>query len=379
MSIYTKCGPRASATFSAMRIASWLLAMSTAIAITGCGLPRSGPLLSEVEAAHDGNDIVLTPITAQIAEASRRIDHAKFPDALLMAQPLAYDKLAAGDGIEITVWERDGLGVFPAGDGGASNLGEFVLDGHGNIRLPYAGTIHAAGSTTAELHDAVERRWSRLMLAFDVTVRTSARRGQTVTIQGDLQKPGVYPVGPDTARLSGLLGLAAPNQNNPEQTAVTVQRRGIAGTVRLSDLYRENAKDIAILPGDSVIVSTITERLFVLGATGVQGRVKVASRNYSLLDALGDTRALNDSLANPRAVFLMRSSVVSEEASADKRPVVYQFDFTKPDQIALAGKFIVRDGDAVFISDAPFTQVQKLLSTFSATLGTARSVSGLSD
>ena len=45
----------------------------------------------------------------------------------------------------------------------------------------------------------------------------------------------------------------------------------------------------------------------------------------------------------------------------------------------LAGEFVVRDGDAILISDAPFTQVQKLLSTFSATLGTARSVSALSN
>jgi polysaccharide biosynthesis/export protein len=357
----------------------WLVAMSTMFALAGCGLPRSGPLLSEVEAARDGDNIVLVPITAQIAQASRGEDRASFPDAFLKTSAFEYEKLAPGDGINVTIWERDGLGVFPAGDGGASNLGELVVDGNGDVYLPYAGKIRAQGLTPSQLHDVIVRRLSRLVMAFDVSVRASVRQGQKITVQGDLLKPGVYPMGQETERLSGLLGLAAPNQTNPEQLAVTVRRRGVAGSVRLSDIYRDNAEDIALLPGDSVIVHNIVERVFVLGAAGVQGRVKLSKRNYSLLDALGDSRALNDSLANPRAVFLMRGHVASTDPAADARPVVYRFDFTKPDQIALAGQFVVHDGDALLVSDAPFTQVQKLLSTFSATLGTARSVSALAD
>jgi polysaccharide export outer membrane protein len=359
---------------------SWLLAVAAALALAGCVVPRSGPLLSEVEAARDVDAIVLTPITAQIAQDSRGPDRASFPDSFLKAPAFEYEKLVPGDGVEITVWERDGLNVFPAAtDGGASKLGELVLDTNGDIQLPYAGKVHAQGLAPAQLRDTIVRRLSRLMMSFDVSVNASARKGQPVTVQGDLLKPGVYPIGQDNPRLSGLLGLAAPNQANPEQLAVTVRRQGVSGSVRLSDVYRDNAEDIALQPGDSVILSNVVERLYVLGAAGVQGNVKLTRRNFSLLDALGDSRALSDALANPRAVFLMRSRAASNDAGADARPVVYRFDFTKPDQIALAGQFVVHDGDALLVSDAPFTQVQKLLSAFSATLGTARAVSTLSN
>lgn len=48
--------------------------------------------------------------------------------------------------------------------------------------------------------------------------------------------------------------------------------------------------------------------------------------------------------------------------------MVYQFDLTRPEQVALARDFSVREGQAIYISDAPFTQVQKVLSAFRVTM-----------
>ncbi|MBC8642017.1 polysaccharide biosynthesis/export family protein [Caballeronia sp. EK] len=362
--------------------AALVFALSSTLALQGCGLPRSGPLHSEVDAAGESSNIVLVPVTEELARTSRGPDRASFPAAFLGAAPFDYDRLAPGDGVQVTLWEHDGLGLFAAGKSGASNLGELIVDRAGDIHLPYIGKVRAQGQTPAQLHDAILRRVSRLVVGADVSVQATARRGQTVTVQGDLSKPGIYSLGRDTERLSGLLGLAAPNQSNPEQLSVTVRRNGVAGSVRLADIYRDPAEDVALRPGDSIVVSGVVERLTVLGAAGVQGRVKLMKRNYSVLDALGDSRGLSDSLANPRAVYLLRrQSAPGTDAAQrlDTRPLVYQFDFTKPGQIMLAGEFVVRDGDAILISDAPFTQVQKLLSTFSATLGTARSISTLTD
>lgn len=359
--------------------ASKLLIASAIVALAGCALPRSGPLLSEVEAARDGNAIVLEPITAQVAAASPGPERASFPASFLDAPAFEYDKLSPGDGVDITVWERDGLNVFPTTSDGAARLGEFVLDSAGDIQLPHAGKVHAQGVTPSQLRELLVRRLSRLMLSFDLTVAPSARKGRTVTVQGDVLKPGIYPVGQGTARLSEVLGLAAPNQANAEQLAVTVHRGGVAGSVRLSDVYRGDAGDIGLQPGDSIVLSSVVERLYVLGAAGLQGTVKLARRNFTLLDTLGEARALNDAAANPRGVFLMRSGAGSDGAAATARPTVYWFDFTKPEQIALAGKFVVRDGDTLLVSDAPFTQVQKALSAFGAMLGMARSTGVISN
>ena len=45
----------------------------------------------------------------------------------------------------------------------------------------------------------------------------------------------------------------------------------------------------------------------------------------------------------------------------------------RPETVALAGRFIVRDKDAILISNAPFTQTRKALLAITQTLSTARS------
>jgi len=354
--------------------------------LQGCVIPRSGPLLGEVEASSERNAIELVSATPALALASRAASDAGFPAGFVQAPPLDYERLAPGDGVDVTFWGRDGLGLFSGGGGGTSGtagvsgiteLGETVIDEAGAIYVPQVGRIHAQGLTLAGLRQAIERRLSRVTVGLDVSVRRTDRRGQTVTAEGDLGKPGVYPIGPGTQRLSGLLSLAAPNQTNPEQLAITVRRKGERASVRLSDIYRNGAEDIALRAGDAVLVHNVVENLIVLGATGAQSRVKLSKRNYTVLDALGDSRGLSDALANPNAVFLMRIRPDATASASGAPPVVYQFDFTKPEQMVLAGQFTVHDGDAIYISDAPFTQVQKVLSAFSATLGTARSVSAL--
>lgn len=358
-------------------MATFLLPLMCSLALQGCGLPHNGPMLNDVTAANQRNDIQLVEVTPELASANREPDRATFPPTFLATRPIDYDTLAVGDGVQIAIWERDGLDIFPAGPTGISDLGEQVIDMTGAINLPYIGQVKAQGLTTAQLHDVLMHRLSRIVSGADVSVRRSDRHGQLVTIQGNLAKPGTYPIAQGTERLSGLLSLAAPIQDNPEQLAITLRRDGVTGTVRLTDIYSDPAEDIALRPNDSVIVHAIDQRLIVLGATGIQGRIKLTKRNYSVLDALGDSRGLIDTAANPHAVFLFRSHSAAEAAAPDSRPTVYQFDFTKPEQMMLAGEFRVLDGDAIFISDASFTQVQKVLSTFSSTLSTARSVGDL--
>ncbi|QBQ99418.1 hypothetical protein E1956_19735 [Paraburkholderia pallida] len=353
------------------------VAVSLCCVLQGCVVPRSGPLLSEVQASRDRNDIELISVTPALALASRVAGSASFPADFLQAQPIDDEKLAPGDGVDISLWGRDGVGVFANGTGGMTDMGEMVIDEAGTIYVPQVGRVRAQGLTPAGLRDAIERRLSRVTVGLDVSVRRTERRGQTVTIEGDLGKPGVYPIAPGARRLSGLLSQAAPNPTNPEQLAITVRRHGESASVRLSDVYRNSAEDIALHAGDSVVVHNVVENLIVLGAAGAQSTVKLSKRNYTVLDALGDSRGLSDALANPKAVFLLRIRPDAVAAAADARPLIYQFDFTKPEQMVLAGKFSVHDGDAIYISDAPFTQIQKVLSAFSATLGTARSVSSM--
>jgi polysaccharide biosynthesis/export protein len=149
---------------------------------------------------------------------------------------------------------------------------------------------------------------------------------------------------------------------------ITLRRGKEIAAVRLADLYRNQDNDILLRAGDVITAHDAREYLTVLGAAGTQGRVAISKRNYSVLDALGDSKGLDDKTADPRSVFLFTPAKPGTQGAPDTLPVVYQFDLTRPEQVALAGQFTVREGQAIYISDAPFTQVQKVLSAFRVTM-----------
>ncbi|WP_175139489.1 polysaccharide biosynthesis/export family protein [Achromobacter animicus] len=353
----------------ARRHATLAMLLLAALTLTGCQLPRSGPMLSEMTGAHDDKDVIVMPVSRELARKSRVPDVADFPVRYRDLTQAGFDKLVPGDGINVKVWERGGLGVFAADPSGVSDLGNQDIDSAGNVTFPIIGRFRAEGLTLGQLHDAIVARLSKLVVGADVSVtRAADARGQMVTVQGNLTKPGMYPITQTAQRLSSALAQAAPVQTNPEQLIISLRRDSQVASVRLADIYRNQNNDILLRSGDVITAYDAKEFLTVLGAAGQQGRVEISKRNYSVLDALADSRGLDDKLADPRSVFLFTPAQAGAEGKPDLLPVVYQFDLTRPEQVALAREFTVHEGQAIYISDAPFTQVQKVLSAFRVTM-----------
>ena len=365
-------GRAASSSRSGLRIAAALLPV---LALGACALPRSGPSARDFTRAGAEGSIQLVEATMADAVEARQPRPLGFDPAWREAAASSFSEIGIGDQLTVTLFERDGLNVFAAGPDGYSRFEGVVVDAAGTIQLPYIGRVHVAGLSPIEARCAILRPLRRLALSSDVTVTVTDRRSESVTVQGDVSKPGLVSLAPQTSRLSAILGLAAPTTANLELATVTVRRDGRNATVRLSDLYDEPQEDIALKGGDVVIVRAAPGTVNVLGAAGIQGRVRITRRNYSVVDAVGDARGLNDSLASPSSVYLMKLSSGAEAVAANPR--VYHFDFRSPAQIAVAAAFAVQDGDAILISNAPFAQSHKVLSTFSGVLTTARSATAL--
>lgn len=346
-----------------------VMVLLAALALTGCQLPRSGPMLSEMVSGNEDKDVLVMPVSRELVQASREPEVQNFPAHYRDLTQAGFDRLVPGDGINVKVWERDGLGVFAADPSGVSDLGNQVIDPTGMLYLPILGKFRAEGLTLAQLHDAVVARLSKLIVGSDVSVtRVADARGQMVTVQGNLTKPGMYAITQTSQRLSSALALAAPVQTNPEQLIITLRRDNQIASVRLADIYRNQDNDILLRAGDVITAHDAREYLTVLGAAGSQGRVEISKRNYSVLDALADAKGLDDKTADPRSVFLFTPAKAGVNGKPDSIPVVYQFDLTRPEQVALARQFTVHEGEAIYISDAPFTQVQKVLSAFRVTM-----------
>ncbi len=338
--------------------------------LAGCALPRTGPSASEFRSADAGGTIDLIAPTMDLAMASREPKPAGFgPEwQAYGAEPW---KIAPGDILTVTIFDRDGLNLFPPGPNGGSTIEGLAVDSAGAIQVPYVGSVPVAGLSSAQARSAIIGRLRRLSSSPDALVGVTERRSQQVSVQGDVAKPGLIPLTAESNRLSTLLSNAAPTPANFDLLTVTVRRGMQNATVPLADVFANPADDIRLRNGDVVTVRGASGYVSVLGAAGIQGRVRITRRNFTVMDAVGDARGLNDNLANPSAVYVMRLSDLSTDPSATPR--VYNFDFRNPAQVAVSSMFALRDGDAVFISNVPFAQTHKVLSAFTGVLGAARS------
>ena len=68
--------------------------------------------------------------------------------------------LGVGDVVSVTIFEAEAGGLFVPSEAGARpgnfvTLPEQIVDSNGNITVPYAGTIPAAGRTLSEVQQAI--------------------------------------------------------------------------------------------------------------------------------------------------------------------------------------------------------------------------------
>jgi polysaccharide export outer membrane protein len=345
----------------------------TALALGACALPRSGPSLSEFAKAGQANAIQLVDATVQDAAASRDTQPAVFPPAWKDVPATTFDRIGAGDVVRVVIFEHDGLGVFAAGQDGHTTLDSVPVDPSGMIQIPFVGQVHVAGLSLGQARSLILSRMRGLVASADVQVSFAERHSQLVSVQGDVAKPGAVALTPETSRLTSLLSVAAPAPADLEQATVTVRRGVQSATVRLADVFERPANDIPLSPGDIVVVRNVVQSVNVLGSAGLQGRVRVTKPNFTVMDAVAESRGLDNEAANASAVYLMQMSDKSQVTAAT--PKVYRFNFRNPAQLAVASSFVVHDGDVIYISTAPFTQTRQVLSALTGVLNTARSAS----
>lgn len=155
------------------------------------------------------------------------------------------------------------IGVF-----GVEELSGLVqADASGRISVPLAGTIEAAGRTPGELADEIARRLrDGYVKNPQVTVNLAETVSQVVTVDGEVQKPGLYPV---LGKMT-LMRAIARAEGTTEFAAVddvvifrTVDNQRMAGVYNLGAIRRGRYADPEVYANDVVIVGeSATRRLF---------------------------------------------------------------------------------------------------------------------
>ncbi|WNZ47623.1 polysaccharide biosynthesis/export family protein [Leptolyngbya boryana CZ1] len=141
----------------------------------------------------------------------------------------------------------------------------------GTITLPLIGSLNVAGMTTEQLARQLQVRWNRYLINPSVTVSLTARRPVTVSVSGEVQRPGPrkFNSSDGNANLMAAVAAAGGITRNADISAVTIKRRMPGNMVKnltfnLWDTVNSDQipEDLALQDGDAISIPKL-----VAGAT----------------------------------------------------------------------------------------------------------------
>lgn len=354
--------------------------------LAACGLPRSGPSKREIFAGsvQQQGDSFVVAVNDRVTRATAVVPALGFSSAFQNAGVVGSDTINPGDTLALTIWENVDDGLLSSTGQSATQLTEVQVDGNGNIFVPYAGKIRAAGNSPEAVRRIITEKLSAQTPDPQVQVVRAAGDGSTVSITGSVGAQGVYPIERPTRTLTAMLAKAGGVSIEPEIAQITVIRGGHTGSVWFQDLFKNPRFDIALRGGDRILVEEDTRAFTALGATGTQSRVKFETQTLSAIEAIAQVGGLSSQIADPTGVFVFRNEpeeiarvVLGRTDLIGDQRLVYVLDLTQPNGVFLARDFVIRDGDTVYVTEAPFVQWQKTLGALTGTLGTAASVANI--
>jgi polysaccharide export outer membrane protein len=360
-----------------------LAILVAATVLAGCGMPRTGPTKSELFSGTgvELGDALLVVVDENVIRATAEPPAHGFGATFRNAQPVGADEIRPGDVLGLTVFENIDQGLYASAAQGSTPLREIQVDGSGHIFVPYAGRILAAGNTPEQLRQIITAKLDLQTPDPQIQVTRLAGDGATVSILGGVGAPGVYPIERSTRTLAPMLAGAGGIAIEEEVALISVTRGTSRGTIWLEDLYDNPHNDIALRPGDRIVVEQDRRAFTALGATGAQTRVPFDRAELSAMEAIALAGGLSAQLADPTGVFVLRDErpevlrgMLGDASIQGERKVVYVLDFTQPNGIFEARDFMIRDDDTIYITEAPFSQFNKALAAVSLPVNTAGSI-----
>lgn len=148
------------------------------------------------------------------------------------------------------------------------------------------------------------------------------------------------------------------------------------------DLFRTPQNDIALRGGDRILVEADTRAYTVLGATGGQARVTFRTQRLSALEGVAQVGGLTTAASDPTGIFVLRdepaeiaNTVLGRGDLVGDQRMIYVLDLTATSGMFRAREFGIRDGDTIYVTEAPFARWSKIVAALTGTLGAVGSVS----
>ncbi|MEM7302111.1 MAG: polysaccharide biosynthesis/export family protein [Pseudomonadota bacterium] len=161
------------------------------------------------------------------------------------------------------------------------------VDASGRISLPLIGQVQAKGKTLPELESEIERRYgSNYLQNPEVTVFLKESSGQRVTVDGQVRRPGIYPV-TSTETLVRVIAKAGGFQEIADESKVYVFRqyrtKKLVANYSMKQIRQGKAQDPRIFGGDVIVSFSSSSKVAAKNLREALGLASGAARFASPL------------------------------------------------------------------------------------------------
>ena len=228
-----------------------------------------------------------TPAWSQNAPAAQPASAAEISPAG-QAAPTSL-KIGGGDLLKVSVF------------GAPESDQEVRVDQSGNVSLTFIGAVHVAGLTNSEAQDLIAKKLvaGGFFAQPQVSVFTKEYATQGISILGEVQHPGVYPI-LGSRRLFDVLSLAGGTTPKAGRI-VSISHRDhpdVPRSVKLSNDATESAQsNIEVLPGDTVVVSRAPVVYVVGDVKKPSGVIMDSGTDMTVLQAIAMAEGTNPTAA----------------------------------------------------------------------------------
>lgn len=372
------------------------IACSFLITLTACGsLGSAGPSSASIKRA-DGVMVENAPIRVVEVTDSLAREVAKAHEIPTLSNivgdaPATETIIGPGDQLQVTILEAPpavlfgGTTTFGSGGGSgapsatinqSSEIPEMMVDERGQIRIPFAGSILAAGRSPQQVEREIARRLAGMAHDPQVSVRITRNSSATVAVVGEVGASGRVPISPRGERLLDAIAGAGGVTKPVDKVSVQVTRGGRVAYLPLETVIRDPAQNIRLGRDDIVNVMYQPFSFTALGATNTSGEIPFESTGLTLAQALGRVGGAKDDRASAQGVFVFRfenpdavdpATAAASPRTADGRiPVIYRVDLRNPATLFAAQHFPISDKDILYVSTAPVSDLQRFMNIVSS-------------
>jgi polysaccharide export outer membrane protein len=387
------------------RLAAALLLGMAALGGGGCSImPATGPEIGEIHRGGNPSDPERLPY-ALVKVTPRVLDVLatwvpRIANAFTDRRPPRAITLGIGDVVSISIFEAAAGGLFIPIEAGV-RPGNFValpnqnVDSNGNVSVPYAGAIRAAGRTPPEVSQSIVDALKNRAIEPQVVVALVDQRTSMISVLGDVNTPNRFPASAAGEHLLDAITRAGGPKSQGYDSWVMVERAGRRATAPFGALVYEPQNNIWVHPGDTIYLYSEPQTFLAFGAAGTagvgviavggagqagqQGQFGFNAWRISLAEGIAKAGGLNDAVAEPSAIFLYRGETreVAERLGVDCSrfpgpiiPVIYNFNLRNPEGYFLATKFQMRNKDVIYMANATSVEISKVLGFFRLTVAT---------